>query len=82
MDTQEVQLDQPVTPADVPPVTNRFLFVDIAALRAKQLRRGATPRLDTPSAHKPERVAMEEVRRGFVQYDVPSTTLAREEDNA
>jgi DNA-directed RNA polymerase subunit K/omega len=63
----------------VPPVTNRFLYVDIAALRAKQLRRGALPRLDGPSEppthrdapHKPERVAMEEVRRGLVQYDLP-----------
>ena len=63
----------------VPPVTNRFLYVDIAALRAKQLRRGALPRLDGPfdpaghrdAPHKPERVAMEEVRRGLVQYDLP-----------
>jgi DNA-directed RNA polymerase subunit K/omega len=63
----------------VPPVTNRFLYVDIAALRAKQLRRGALPRLDGPPEpashrdipHKPERVAMEEVRRGLVQYDLP-----------
>jgi DNA-directed RNA polymerase subunit K/omega len=63
----------------VPPVTNRFLYVDIAALRAKQLRRGALPRIDgsaePPShrdaPHKPERVAMEEVRRGLVQYDLP-----------
>jgi len=62
----------------VPPITNRFLYVDIAALRAKQLRRGALPRLDgtvDPAAHrevphKPERVAMEEVRRGLVQYDL------------
>jgi len=64
----------------VPPITNRFLYVDIAALRAKQLRRGALPRIDGPfvdpaghrdTPHKPERVAMEEVRRGLVQYDLP-----------
>ena len=62
-----------------PPVTNRFLYVDIAALRAKQLRRGALPRVDgtaDPAAyrdvpHKPERIAMEEVRRGLVHYDLP-----------
>ena len=59
------------------PVSNRFLFVDIAALRAKQLRRGARPRLDQtahdthPQPHKAERVAMEEVRRRLVQYDLP-----------
>jgi DNA-directed RNA polymerase subunit K/omega len=60
----------------VAPITDRFLFVDVAALRAKQLRRGATPRLGhEPEGHapiKPERVAMEEVRRGLVHYDVPA----------
>ena len=63
------------------PNVSRFLFVEVAAQRAKQLRRGAMNRLaqppaedeasETPSpspAHKPERVAMEEVRRGFIQY--------------
>ena len=67
----------PEEPVDPP--TSRFLFVDIAALRAKQLRRGALPRLDLAtmpltrgeSAHKPERVAMEEVRRGLVPYIAP-----------
>lgn len=58
-----------------PPIHSRFLFVDVAALRAKQLRRGARPRLDAsgePAApRKPERVAMEEVHRGLVYYDVP-----------
>ncbi|MGE5245019.1 MAG: DNA-directed RNA polymerase subunit omega [Betaproteobacteria bacterium] len=64
------------TPAEpAPRIESRFLFVDVAALRAKQLRRGARPRLDgspEPTApHKPERVAMEEVRRGLVYYEVP-----------
>jgi DNA-directed RNA polymerase subunit K/omega len=49
-------------------------------MRAKQLRRGARPRLDEDDGapdvtrvqpHKAERVAMEEVRRGLVLYDVP-----------
>lgn len=63
------------TPGEpAPPIESRFLFVDVAALRAKQLRRGARPRLgdDPPTAvHKAERVAMEEVRRGLVYYNVP-----------
>ena len=61
------------------PNVSRFLFVEVAAQRAKQLRRGALNRLapspadaEAPEApspvHKPERVAMEEVRRGFIQY--------------
>jgi len=59
-----------------PPIQSRFLFVDVAALRAKQLRRGARVRFDgaieAPMPHKPERMAMEEVRRGLVYYVVPN----------
>jgi DNA-directed RNA polymerase subunit K/omega len=58
----------------VPPIESRFLFVDVAALRAKQLRRGAHLRIagsaDVQLPKKPERLAMEEVRRGLVQYEV------------
>jgi hypothetical protein len=51
-------------------------------MRAKQLRRGALPRLaedpnppdvHRPDPHKAERVAMEEVRRGLVLYEVLET---------
>jgi DNA-directed RNA polymerase omega subunit len=67
----------PATPAE--PITSRFLFVDIAAMRAKQLRRGALPRFAQAAEsathrqewHKPERVAMEEVKRGLVLYETP-----------
>ena len=64
-------------PSDpAPPITSRFLYVDVAALRAKQLRRGAKSRLSdgegTRTPQKAERVAMEEVRQGLVHYDVPA----------
>ncbi len=65
-------LEAPADPA--PPISSRFLFVDVAALRAKQLRRGARVRFQAdqaPMPLKPERVAMEEVRRRLVQYSVP-----------
>jgi DNA-directed RNA polymerase subunit K/omega len=66
---------EPLIPAEpAPPIGSRFLFVDVAALRAKQLRRGARPRLGEDGPHvpyKPERMAMEEVRRGLVHYDLP-----------
>ena len=83
---------EPETPTPVPelpqadekfalnPTQSRFLFVDVAALRAKQLRRGARSRLDSladggaepGAAHpqKPERIAMEEVRRGLVSFEI------------
>jgi DNA-directed RNA polymerase subunit K/omega len=74
---------QPLIPSEpAPPITSRFLFVDVAALRAKQLRRGARIRFEpehgVPAPHKPERVAMEEVRRCLVQYDVPPLKSQRE----
>ena len=75
----------------VPPIYNRFLFVDIAALRAKQLRRGALPRLDPPVTdpatghrselpHKAKRIAMEEVRTGLVPFEVIGRTPVMEAD--
>ena len=67
--------EQPREPAA--PIESRFLFVDVSALRAKQLRRGAKPRIsDGPDEHGPrpnkaERVAMAEVRAGMVEWDLP-----------
>jgi DNA-directed RNA polymerase subunit K/omega len=70
------------------PLESRFLFVDVAAQRAKQLRRGALPRLPglslpPPGAprpdygHKLERLAMDEVRQGFIDYTLPPTPTPR-----
>lgn len=60
------------------PIESRFLFVDVSALRAKQLRRGAKNRLPerapddaTPKSGKAERVAMEEVQQGLVDWTLP-----------
>jgi DNA-directed RNA polymerase omega subunit len=77
--------DTPKIPAEpLPPIQSRFLFVDVAALRAKQLRRGAQPRLgeEVQAPHKAERVAMEEVKRGLVYYDVPPVKVAEAETEA
>lgn len=61
-------------PEIVEPPSSRFLFVDVAAMRAKQLRRGALARLNASEGHHPvkaERIAMEETRRGLVSFDLP-----------
>ena len=60
-------------PDSSPLITSRFLFVDVAAQRAKQLRRGALPRIERLASgpHKLERIAMEEVRSGAIQYTLP-----------
>ena len=76
---------EPVAPAEpAEPITSRFLYVDVAALRAKQLRRGARLRYDLepgiPAPKKPERQAMEEVRRCLVQYTVPIWKGVRVDD--
>jgi DNA-directed RNA polymerase subunit K/omega len=68
-----------------PPIESRFLFVDVASRRAKQLRRGAKVRLDDEHFAslrvvplKPERIALEEVRQNLVLYDTPATKKAEE----
>jgi DNA-directed RNA polymerase omega subunit len=80
---QNADVDSPEPEDDAQstaPITSRFLFVDVAAQRAKQLRRGARPRLDRHSGshtpHKLERVAMEEVRTGLIEYALPATPEA------
>lgn len=74
-DTPDLDTDDGA-PQLAAPITSRFLFVDVAAQRAKQLRRGALPRLErgtvTSGHHKLERVAMEEVRTGVIHYTLPT----------
>ncbi len=73
----------------MPEITNRFLFVDVAAQRAKQLRRGALPRLeplrpDPETGERPdvkarlERVAMDEVEDGLIVYELPEDRESEE----
>jgi len=86
VDPEQPQTDEPQIPTEpAPPIGSRFLFVDVAALRAKQLKRGARVRLgdDVPAVpHKAERLAMEEVRRGLVYYDIPLPKSSRPEGEA
>ena len=64
-----------------PLITSRFLFVDVAAQRAKQLRRGARLRVERHPAgpYKLERLAMEEVKQQLVHYTVPTGYLGKGE---
>lgn len=82
MSEVEIPQDEQGTPEaprpKAAPIESRFLFVDVAALRAKQLRRGARPRLPekapddaTPRSAKAERVAMDEVHQGLVDWTLP-----------
>jgi DNA-directed RNA polymerase subunit omega len=48
-------------------IDSKYRLVVLAAKRSKQLQRGAKPRIFS-AAKKTTRVALEEVRRGLVQY--------------
>ncbi len=76
-----------------PPVESRFMFVDIAALRAKQLRRGALARVDSENVdadgepvaerdRKLEQIAMAEVRKGLIHYDATPPPTFEEKQQA
>ena len=48
---------------------SRFRAVVVAGLRAKQLRRGSKPRIESnPDKHKDTSIAMVEVRRGLINF--------------
>jgi osmotically-inducible protein OsmY len=50
---------------------SRFLFIDIAAARARQLRRGAKPRVDV-EGRPAESIAVQETLRGLVDFELPA----------
>jgi DNA-directed RNA polymerase omega subunit len=56
---------------NVPEVDSKYRLIILAAKRSKQLQRGAQPRIEIdPQKHKPTRIALEEVIRGRVHFDI------------
>ena len=51
------------------PEQSTYRFIIVAAKRARQLQGGARPVLPT-SSKKPTIIAVEEVRRGLVKYEI------------
>ncbi len=52
-----------------PGALSRYRAVVVATHRVRQLRRGATPRIDLDGKkHKDTVIAMEEVRRGLINF--------------
>lgn len=68
-----------VIPDDVESSTYRFIIV--SAKRARQLQNGARSFLPSTSK-KPTVAAMEEVRRGLVQYNDPLRDAVVEEESS
>jgi DNA-directed RNA polymerase subunit omega len=52
-------------------VDSKYRLIILAAKRSKQLQRGAQPRIEIdPQKHKPTRIALEEVIRGHVHFNI------------
>lgn len=60
------------------PEQSTYRFIIVSAKRARQLQGGSRPFLPT-SSKKSTVIAMEEVRRGLVKYEIPGQTPAEEE---
>jgi DNA-directed RNA polymerase subunit omega len=64
-------LEHEVEGAEGPEVDSKYRLIILAAKRSKQLQRGATPRIEIdPQKHKPTRIALEEVIRGRVHFNI------------
>jgi DNA-directed RNA polymerase subunit omega len=50
-------------------IDSKYRLVLLAAKRSKQIQKGAKPRVQS-GARKPTRVALEEVERGLVPYQL------------
>lgn len=64
-------VDSEVEGTDGQEVDSKYRLIILAAKRSKQLQRGAQPRIEIdPQKHKPTRIALEEVIRGRVHFDI------------
>ena len=71
MPTPTELVDSEVDGRNAPEVDSKYRLIILAAKRSKQLQRGATPRIEIdPQKHKPTRIALEEVMRGRVHFNI------------
>lgn len=64
-------VDSEVNGSGAQEVDSKYRLIILAAKRSKQLQRGAQPRIEIdPQKHKPTRIALEEVMRGRVHFDI------------
>lgn len=52
---------------------SRFAYVVIASRRARQLQSGARPLIDLPRSRKPTRMAIEELQKGLLEFELPDS---------
>lgn len=60
------------------PPESQFAFVVVAARRARQLMAGAPPLVGNPKSRQPTRIAMEELRKGLLEYEGPALPAQEE----
>lgn len=71
MSTVKESIEKTSDDAEVQEMDSKYRLIIVAAKRSKQLQRGAKPRIDIDSQkHKPTRIALEEVLRGKVPFQI------------
>jgi DNA-directed RNA polymerase omega subunit len=61
--------------------SSQFAFVILAAKRARQLMAGAPMLLAHTRAHKPTRIAVDELRHSLLEYELPESKENSEENS-
>jgi len=66
-----------------PGIDSRYRLIVVAALRSKQLLRGARPRIDAdPLKRRNTSIALEEVKRGLVPFMIPTEEQKSDDSGA
>ncbi len=69
--TANDEVNDAVEETVAPEIDSKYRLIILAAKRSKQLQRGARPRIDIDAMkHKNTRIALEEVMRGRVNFEV------------
>jgi len=65
------ELNEIAEEISAPEIDSKYRLIILAAKRSKQLQRGARPRIDLDAVkHKNTRIALEEVMRGRVNFEI------------
>jgi DNA-directed RNA polymerase omega subunit len=71
----------PTAEGQWPGIESVYRLIVVAALRNKQLTRGATPRIEAdPLRHRNTTIALEEVKRGLVPFTLTGVQEKSEND--
>lgn len=72
--TANEELNDIAEETTAPEIDSKYRLIILAAKRSKQLQRGARPRIDIDAVkHKNTRIALEEVMRGRVNFEIHNT---------